>query len=135
MRQFLKLADNPLDSKAAARSAAALASAAQALDWMTDTLAASRIKASVQSVELDANDLPRELQRRLLLKSIRMIDPDYIPRRNFIARLLDDLSAGKKSTIGDIVCTGGSTWKFTPAPQRHNQSRQSSTGRTDGATE
>ena len=118
MRDWLARADIPIDAAAAAKSAANLAEASEALDWMAYSLADERIGAGEKTVTLDANALPRELQRRLLLLAIGQIDPGQSPRGAAIERLLDALSDGDTAMIGDILCKGGKLWTFSVAPPR-----------------
>ncbi|MEP7349646.1 MAG: tRNA lysidine(34) synthetase TilS [Sphingorhabdus sp.] len=118
MRQYLGGNPHPFDPARAARTASALADAVEALDWMTQQLAADRLTRQDEGMTLDANDLPRELQRRLVLSALRTIAPEITPRGDAVERLLDDLSDGKTVTISDILCKGGDVWHFSVAPPR-----------------
>lgn len=118
MRKWLSAGVHPLDPARAARSAAALAHVSEALDWMTSTLADERLNAQGDKIECNANDLPFELQRRLLLAALRKISPDIEPRGDAIERTLAALSAGKTVTLADILCKGGKSWRFSLAPPR-----------------
>jgi tRNA(Ile)-lysidine synthase len=120
MRQWLATGPHPLDPIRAARSAAALADSSAALDWMTATLARERVSVQGDSIHCNANGLPFELQRRLLLCALRQITPGIDPRGDAVERTLADLSAGKTVTLGGILCTGGSPWRFSPAPPRRS---------------
>lgn len=118
MRQWLAQSAHRFDPQATNRTAAALAEADSALDWMSGQLAGQRIKSEDDRVTLDATDLPKEVQRRLLLSALLRIDPKIAPRGESVERLIVDLKAGKTITIGDILCKGGSIWHFSPAPPR-----------------
>lgn len=118
MRQWLASTDHPFRTDRAARTARALAEASDALSWMADLLAAQRIRHENGMVICDARDIPEELKRRLLLRSLAIIDADLAPRGEAIDRILVDLSQGGTSTIGNIKCLGGEYWQFLLAPAR-----------------
>jgi tRNA(Ile)-lysidine synthase len=118
MRTWLAAMPNPLHVSAAARSASALADASAALDWMTAMLAADRIGQQDDWITLRPGDLPRELQRRLLLRCLAQIEPETRHRGEAISRGLDSLLAGRTITLGNTYCKGGPIWKFRPAPSR-----------------
>lgn len=120
MRQFLAERRHPFDATRAARSASALAEAGEALDWVLDRLSDERIVMKGDSVVVDPSNLPRELQRRLLLAALHKIAPQIAPRGDAIDRLLGDLHAGKTAMIGDILCKGTEGWRFSPAPPRRS---------------
>jgi tRNA(Ile)-lysidine synthase len=118
MRQWLATSEHAFDIGSAARTAAALGDATAALDWMSAQLANERISLAEDKIALDANSLPKEMQRRLLLRVLIQIDPKITPRGDAIERLLVDLSSGRTAMIGDIRCQGGDIWHFSPAPPR-----------------
>jgi tRNA(Ile)-lysidine synthase len=118
MREWLATSPGPLSAISAAHSAAALSDASLALDWMTDKLASERIEQQPRHVALNPDGLPHELQRRLLLRALALIEPDTMHRGSAIDRGLDSLSQGKTITLGNVLCQGGSIWRFTPAPLR-----------------
>lgn len=118
MRKFLDAREHPFDAVRATKTASALADAAKALDWMTVHLATERIECEDSNVSIDASGLPRELQRRLLLAGLRIIEPNLKPRGEAIERLLHDLHCGRTTTIGTILCQGADRWAFSPAPPR-----------------
>lgn len=118
MRKWLANTQHPLAADRAARSAGALAEASEALEWMTDRLAAQRIVSKFGSLVCDAKDLPKELKRRLLVRCLLTIDPNLAPRGDAIDRLLIDLTDGRATTIGNIKCIGGEDWRFSDAPPR-----------------
>lgn len=120
VRQWLASTPHPLNAIAASRSAQALAQASSALDWTAHHFAADRICARADSYTLDPRGLPRELQRRLLLLTIKEIEPDIRARGDTVERVLDALSQGKKITLSRTMCTGGALWHFTLAPARRD---------------
>ncbi len=128
MRDWLAAMPNPLNASAAARSASALADAGAALDWMTEKLAADRIGEQDDWITLRPHDLPRELQRRLLLCCLAQIEPETRHRGEAISRGLDSLLAGRTITLGNIYCKGGPVWKFRPAPSRSSARSGTKTG-------
>lgn len=118
MRQWLAESGHPFDIGAVRRTAASLGDATAALDWMAAQLAAERISIDEGKVIFDANNLPKEMHRRLLLRALKQIDPEITPRGDAVERLLADLSAGRTAMIGNIRCQGGDIWHFSPAPPR-----------------
>ena len=120
MRNWLATTDHPFRADRAVRSAEALASASEALAWMTDWLAAQRITLENDVVTCDASEIPDELKRRLLLRCLSSLDPDIKPRGDAIDRLLVDLATGRSGTIGEVKCVGGEPWRFSLAPPRRS---------------
>jgi tRNA(Ile)-lysidine synthase len=118
MRFWLSGSEHPLEPIAAVRSASALSEASVALRWMADYLATERIKKDGADYVLFANDLPREVQRRLVLHIVSIMEPENKPRGDTIERTLDALYARKTVTLGNILCKGSAQWRFAPAPAR-----------------
>jgi tRNA(Ile)-lysidine synthase len=118
MRQWLAAAAHRFTPEAANRTAAAMAEAGAALDWMTGRIAEERLSQAEGAIALDPTGIPRELQRRLLLMALGAIDGDYTPPGPALDRLLTSLGLGETSTIGNILCKGGAIWRFSPAPPR-----------------
>jgi tRNA(Ile)-lysidine synthase len=85
-----------LDPLAVARSAAACAEADDALKGLDD----------------------REITRRRVLAQLRAVEPGLAPRGEQLDALIAALQAGRTTTLGNILCTGGEVWTFTPAPPR-----------------
>lgn len=111
-----------IDAEAAGRSAAALAEAEEALEWMVDDLAARHLSAEGEGLALDRTDLPRELLRRLLLRMVKRLQPDASPPRgDAVDRLIEAARQGRKMSVGRLVLKGGSRWTLTVAPQRRWQ--------------
>lgn len=120
IRRWLASNVHPFDPITANRSASALAQASDALNWMTDQLAEERIVGTETGILINPNGLPRELQRRLLLRAVSIISPEYAPRGDAVERCLVSLQDSKKVTLGTIMCTGGKNWHFSRAPARRN---------------
>ena len=118
MRHYLSARPNPFDARRAVRTGSSIADAVAALCWMTERLSDTRVGSENGTITVDMSGLPRELQRRLLLVCLGKIDSNIKPRGDAIERLLDDLTDGKTATIGDILCRGGSVWRFSSAPPR-----------------
>jgi tRNA(Ile)-lysidine synthase len=120
MRQWLAANPHPFDPHRTVRTATALGDAAAALDWMTDALFQTHVTCDDGSFIVNANDLPRELQRRLVLRILSQIQSDYVPRGDTLDRALETLADGGKQLLGDVQCEGGKCWRFRPAPQRRH---------------
>ena len=102
-----------------AASAAWLAEADEALEWMTSALATSRIAPDGDALTLDALGLPREIQRRLLLRGFDRLDAKR-PRGPDLDRALHALAAGKAATLSGLKLTGGNPWRLEHAPARRS---------------
>jgi tRNA(Ile)-lysidine synthase len=108
-----------IDAEAAGRSAAALAEAEAALAWSIEALAAAHVRQEGAGWRLARTDLPREYLRRLLLHMLAAADPESpAPRGEAIDRAIAQALAGRKSSLGDWLLTGGHSWILTPAPAR-----------------
>lgn len=70
------------------------------------------------SVIVAAADLPRELQRRLLIEALRAIGSCNPPPGPKLARLLDTLGAGRSATLAGVRIAAGPPWRLTLAPPR-----------------
>lgn len=118
IRQWLARAPHPFATDRAQRSAKALGEAAEALAWMTDSLAADRIAIKDAVIQCDARALPAELKRRLLVRCLAHIEPDRQPRGDALDHVLAELDAGRTAMIGNVLCKGGPLWTFSVAPPR-----------------
>jgi tRNA(Ile)-lysidine synthase len=122
-----QLADAPaLDPAAIARSAAHLAAADEALDWLVESLALVRVVDDQAALRIDPSGLPRELQRRLLLFAFARFETDE-PRGAELARALDGLVQGRTVTLGGLKLEGGRWWRVSKAPARRRTSTRSAT--------
>ncbi|HEX7848364.1 MAG TPA: tRNA lysidine(34) synthetase TilS [Sphingomonas sp.] len=109
-----------LDPKGVAASAAALADAKQAIDWMVARLEVGRIKERGEDLFLDVRDLPFELLRRLVEICVRHFDPDAEIRGSALARMVKALESGDAATIGGVIAASipKKGWRFREAPPR-----------------
>lgn len=121
MRQALQHA-SWLDVPAAARSAAALAEAEEALAWTARHLA-DRITPSGDAWHLDMDGLPRELARRLFLAALAEADPALRPRGDAVDVVIAAATTGGKASIGDWLVMGGRPWRLYAAPPRRTTLR------------
>jgi tRNA(Ile)-lysidine synthase len=102
-----------------AASAAWLAEADEALEWMTSALATSRIAPDGAALTLDVHGLPREIQRRLLLRAFDRFDAKR-PRGPDLDRALHALAMGKVKTLSGLKLSGGNPWRLEHAPARRD---------------
>lgn len=117
-----------LDARMAARTAAALAEADEAIDWMLDRLEGERCQFDGDQAILDPRFLPAELCRRLVERCLRHVDPTIIVRGGDLTRLVATLSRGEPATLGRVRCgpvslgrpTPITAWKFERAPPRRH---------------
>ena len=117
MREALRAFDG-IDPLAAVRSAEALADADEALDWVVTREFAQSVTCEPDAVLLDPSDYPRELRRRLVLRCLAVMEPSLVPRGATLDRLIDALERDQQAMVGDVLCKGGSHWRFAPAPAR-----------------
>jgi tRNA(Ile)-lysidine synthase len=106
-----------LEPEPLARSAAALAEADAAMDWMVEKLRRERVEGGPEGFTLDPAGLPAELRRRLVLAILAAMERPA-PRGEEVTRLLHMLAAGGAATLAGVKCAGGEFWRFTPAPPR-----------------
>ncbi len=108
-----------LDPQAASVSAAALADANDALDWVVQRLLAEHCSGDASALILELPAVPRELARRCVIASIVRLNPGAKPRGDALDRLLTTLQHGGTATLAGVKCTGGACWRFThEAPRR-----------------
>ena len=62
-------------------------------------------------------DMPRELQRRLLLHAFAELGATR-PRGPELTRALETLRKGTTTTLSGLKIEGGATWRLHPAPPR-----------------
>jgi tRNA(Ile)-lysidine synthase len=118
MRQWLSSTTHPFDPHRAVRTATAFADVSEALEWMTDTMFETHVSPRDGGFVLNATSLPREIQRRLLLRVLDLIQQGYVPRGEAAENALDTLANGDQQMLGNVLCKGGDLWHFRPAPQR-----------------
>lgn len=117
-RRLLAATDWPDPARLAAASAN-LADAEEALAWTMERVWQARGRvASDGTVTINPHDLPRELQRRLLLRALgHFTDECAIPGPKLMT-LLDALLAGRTSTLAEVKVEAGDTWRLSLAPPR-----------------
>ena len=116
-----------LSPEALARSAAHLASADDALSWVAEGLALVRVTDDADGLQVDADGLPLELQRRLLLIAFARFHAAE-PRGADLMRAIEALSRGNSTTLSGLKLQGGQPWRITKAPSRRNCAADSTSG-------
>ena len=114
------LAQSPLlDAQRLADSAANCRSADEALEWVAAREAELRTIGANGNLEFNAEGLPREIIRRILVRIFsdhgakEPVGPDLI-------RVIDMLEKGSVTTLGGLKLEGGQTWKISRAPPRRS---------------
>ena len=106
-----------LDPAALARSAANLAEAEAAIDWMAAQAWRNRSQVEDGMVRLDPEGLPRELRRRLCRRAVETLAPGWDSEG--LDGLLDALDSGAIATLAGVQATPGPEWRFRrAAPHR-----------------
>jgi tRNA(Ile)-lysidine synthase len=105
------------DAERLAASAKWLADADAALDWSVAQLLDSRIKRAGGGIAIDAEGVPREIQRRLLLAGFEGMGA-HRPRGPELDRARKALRAGKAATLSGLKLDPGPPWRLTLAPAR-----------------
>ncbi|MFL6721623.1 MAG: tRNA lysidine(34) synthetase TilS [Sphingomonas sp.] len=109
-----------LDPAAIARAAANLTDADKALDWAAKREWDERVKERRSSILYRPNQAPSEIVRRIVSSAIRKLasEGDRDLRGPELARLISTLEEGGTATLRGVLCSGGSEWRFVPAPNR-----------------
>jgi tRNA(Ile)-lysidine synthase len=108
------------DPAAVAQSAAHLAQADEALEWMAKSLALLRVVDDAGALRIDAQGLAAELQRRLVRIAFeRFHAPE--PRGPDLSRAIDALAGGRTVTLGGLKLEGGRLWRISRAPARRGR--------------
>lgn len=109
-----------LDPRAIGVSAAALADAEVAIGWSLDQLWSERVIVAPDTLTLRAPaTLPREYQRRLLLRAIATLDPRCLPSGPELDRVSDALRARRQTSIGKLLARAiHDDWQLCLAPPR-----------------
>jgi tRNA(Ile)-lysidine synthase len=98
------------------RSAAAMAEADEALEWMTEQLAQAYLEHGEGTIRLTRTDLPPALLRRLLG---RMVRPGVFSVRGpRMDQALVQLSHANSIVLADCLIDGGAQWVARPIPPR-----------------
>jgi tRNA(Ile)-lysidine synthase len=116
--------NSDLSPRRLAETASHLAEAEEALKWAALQLAGERLEYRQDgSVTLLVTDLPRELQRRLLLNGFSYFAASDPPAGPKLSRLLDDLRAGRGGTLAGVRVHPGEKWHLQWAPPRRGAPR------------
>jgi tRNA(Ile)-lysidine synthase len=105
------------DAERLAASARWLADADEALDWAVAPLLETRMKRTAAAISIDAEGLPRELQRRLLVTAFDRMGAQR-PRGPDLDRARKALRAGKPATLSGLKLEPGPPWRLSVAPPR-----------------
>lgn len=105
------------DAERIAASAKWLADADEALEWALTPLIQARIAHRGTTLTIDAEGLPREMQRRLLLAGFDRMGA-HRPRGPELDRARKALRAGKTATLAGLKLEPGPPWTLSPAPPR-----------------
>jgi tRNA(Ile)-lysidine synthase len=110
-----------LDPQAVALSATNLAQADAALQWAATLEWKRAVSNGGGEIVYRPTDAPREIRRRVVSRAVARLATegqggDFRGRE--IDRLLAVLAGGGKATLRGVVCSGGETWRFVPAPNR-----------------
>ena len=105
------------DAERLAASARWLADADEALDWALAPLLEQRLERTGSALTVDADGLPRELQRRLLLAAFDRMGA-HRPRGPELDRARKALSGGKPATLAGLKLEPGPPWTLSVAPAR-----------------
>lgn len=105
------------------RSARALGDAEDAIGWAVERLSNERCAFGDRVAAMAPHELPFELQRRLVDRCLRHVDPAIEPRGEALARLALSLREGRGGTLGAVQGTVGEregmiVWRFALAPPR-----------------
>jgi len=110
-----------LDPAAIAASAAHLASADEALDCATDREWRGAVSEEDGRITYTPTNAPPEIVRRLVARAITALATEGSAeplRARELDSLLATLRSGAQATLRGVLCSGGSQWRFSPAPQR-----------------
>lgn len=115
-----------IDPVMVAQSASALAEADAAIAWSADRAATERCTFTEQRAILLPAELPREIQRRLVERCLRHIDPAIDLRGRGVTGLIDSLQNGSSVTLGKVAARVShkakptESWVFRKAPPRRS---------------
>ena len=111
-----------LDVEGLAKTAAHLAEAEAALVWATARATEGRLRPHAKGLSIDAQDLPAELQRRLLAEAIARLSGQPPVRGPDLERLQARLLAGGSGSLQGVEVKGGALWQARNVPLRTKKS-------------
>jgi tRNA(Ile)-lysidine synthase len=101
-----------LDPGRLGRSASALAEVQEALDWSAAGLAKERVTGNEHGLSVEADGLPGEYQRRLLLTAMATLGAS-LPDGPGTDKALEVLRSGGTCTLSGLKLRGGQPWRLT----------------------
>jgi len=109
-----------LGSEALARSARALGSADEAIDWAVEREWSAAVETIGDTMVYQPGTAPAEIRRRILVRIVSSLATEGTEtlRGREVDQLLENLESGGTSTLRGVIGRGGSTWRFEPAPPR-----------------
>ena len=108
------------DPERLAASAKWLADADAALEWALAPLLETRIERRGSALLVNADGLPREMQRRLLLAGFDLMGA-HRPRGPDLDRARKALRAGKAASLAGLKLEPGPPWTLSVAPGRRRK--------------
>jgi tRNA(Ile)-lysidine synthase len=110
-----------LDPDALAASAGNLGEADAAIEWATEAQWKRAVTSNGAEIVYRPSDAPDEIQRRVVARAVADLavegqGADF--RGGELDRLLATLKRGGQATLRGVLCAGGKTWRFVPAPNR-----------------
>ena len=117
-----------LDVAGLAETVERLAQAEAALSWTADRAAEGRLRVTPKGLEIDAADLPAELQRRLLAAAILRLSGQPVARGPDLERLHERLLCGGTGTLQGVEVRGVGLWRARNVPLR-TQKQAARTGK------
>ena len=108
------------DPERLAASAKWLADADAALEWALAPLLETRIERRGSALLVDADGLPREMQRRLLLAGFDLMGA-HRPRGPDLDRARKALKSGKTASLAGLKLEPGPPWRLSVAPGRRRK--------------
>lgn len=110
-----------LDPCAIAASAAHLAEADSGLDWAAEIEWRRAVSERPGELIYSAADAPNEIRRRIVRRAILALATENSGaelRGREIERVIEALAQGRRATLRGVLCSGGSQWAFSHAPER-----------------
>lgn len=114
------IAGSDLDAEAIARSAAHLRSADEAIAWAVEREWSEAVVQARTGLTYLAGTVPGEIRRRIVARAVAELASEGGSelRGRELDRLLETLESGGRMTLRGVLCSGGATWRFEPAPGR-----------------
>lgn len=109
-----------LQPEAVAASADHLGDAETALEWATDEEWKRAVVQRDRGIAYRPDHCPPEIRRRIARRAVLALamEGEGDLRGRELDSLLGAMTAGRKSTLRGVLCSGGAEWRFEVAPQR-----------------